>query len=83
MTRALIDALDRLRYAANDDTTRVAFHDLQAALLDDPPGVFLAFGETTRAVSRRFEPVTPPGGDVFRTIADWRLADNPVSRASN
>ena len=46
-------------------------------MLDDPPGIFLAFGETTRAASRRFQTVTPPGGDVFRTISEWRLADQP------
>ncbi len=80
----LVDqAFDRLRAAPDDDATRAAFHDLQASMLDDPPAVFLAFGETTRAVSRRFQPVTPPGGDVFRTIPEWRLADNPGGRGTN
>lgn len=66
-------SLDRLRYAENDDATRDAFRDLQSEMLTDPPGLFLAFGERTRAVSRRFAPVVPAGGDVFRTIAEWRL----------
>jgi ABC-type transport system substrate-binding protein len=80
---ALVDqAFDRLRQASDDDATRGAFHDLQSEMLDDPPGVFLAFGETTRAVSRRFEPVTPPGGDIFRTVSEWRLA-NTRGRDSN
>ena len=77
------EAFDRLRGAPDDDSTRAAFHDLQASMLDDPPAVFLAFGETTRAVSRRFQPVTPPGGDVFRTIPEWRLADKPGEPAAN
>jgi ABC-type transport system substrate-binding protein len=80
----LVDqAFDRLRGAPDDDATRAAFHDLQATMLDDPPAVFLAFGETTRAVSRRFQPVTPPGGDVFRTIPEWRLSDNPGAPEPN
>lgn len=76
-------AFDRLRSAADDDTTRQAFRDLQTHMLDDPPGVFLAVGQTTRAVSRRFRPVTPPGGDVFRTISEWRLSDVPRVMETN
>jgi len=81
---ALVDqALDRLRYAPNEEATRAAFHDLQAGMLNNPPAVFLAFGETTRAVSRRFQPVVPPGGDIFRTISEWRLADETQSPNTN
>jgi len=79
-----VDAgFDRLKQAPDDDATRAAFHDLQIQLLNDPPGVFLAFGDTTRAVSRRFQPVTPAGGDVLRTISEWRLAGEPAERNSN
>jgi peptide/nickel transport system substrate-binding protein len=76
-------ALDRLRQAVDDDATRGAFHELQQQMLNDPPAVFLAFGEGTRAVSRRFRPVTPPGGDVFRTISEWHLAEDPSRRNTN
>jgi peptide/nickel transport system substrate-binding protein len=76
-------AFDRLRQAIGDDATREAFHDLQLQFLNDPPALFLAFGETTRAVSRRFQPVTPAGGDVFRTIPEWQLADGLKSRNTN
>jgi peptide/nickel transport system substrate-binding protein len=76
-------AFDRLRQAGDDDATREAFHDLQLQFLNDPPALFLAFGETTRAVSRRFQPVTPAGGDVFRTIPEWQLADVIKSRNTN
>lgn len=76
-------AFDLLKQATDDSATKGAFHDLQLQMLDDPPAVFLAFGETTRAVSRRFKPVTPPGGDVFRTIAEWQLADITGSRNTN
>jgi ABC-type transport system substrate-binding protein len=80
---AVDQALDRLRYAADDDATRAAFHDLQSEMLNDPPAVFLAFGQTTRALSRRFQAAAPPGGDVFRTISEWRLADQAPGRTSN
>jgi peptide/nickel transport system substrate-binding protein len=76
-------AFDRLKLATDDEATRAAFHDLQLQLLNDPPGVLLAFGDTTRAVSRRFQPVTPPGGDVFRTISEWRLANGTQGRKAN
>jgi hypothetical protein len=72
-----------LKEARDDNATRAAFHDLQVQLLADPPGMFLAFRETTRAVSRRFNPVTPPGNDVFRTISEWRLAETSAPRDSN
>jgi len=77
---AVDQALDHLRYAKDDDDTRVAFREFQTQMIGDPPGVFLAFGEITRAVSRRFDPVSPPGGDIFRTISEWRLAETPVTR---
>jgi ABC-type transport system substrate-binding protein len=82
---SLVDAaFDRLRQAPDDNVTKSAFHDLQAQLLSDPPGMFVAYGETTRAVNRhRFQPLTPPGGDPFRTIPEWRTADGPAARDTN
>ena len=38
---------------------------------------FLALGEITRAVSKRFQVVAPAGSDILPTIADWRLAEDP------
>jgi ABC-type transport system substrate-binding protein len=76
-------AFDRLREAVDDGATKVAFHDLQVQMMDDPPGVFLTFGQLTRAVGRRFHAAVAPGGDVFRTIPEWRLAEQPVGRTSN
>lgn len=76
-------AFDRLRDAADDNAAKVAFHDLQLQMMEDPPGVFLTFGQLTRAVGRRFHASVAPGGDVFRTIPEWRLADPSAGRASN
>jgi peptide/nickel transport system substrate-binding protein len=68
-------ALDTLRRASDEQEYRQAFRQFQLATGDDPPAVFLALSETTRAVSKRFEVVAPAGSDILPTIADWRLAD--------
>ena len=67
------DALDRIRHASNETEYRDAFRDFQLHTLDDPPAIFLALGETSRAVSKRFRVIAPPGTDIFPTIADWQL----------
>jgi peptide/nickel transport system substrate-binding protein len=74
-------AFDRIRHASTDSEYRAAFRTFQLEGLDDPPAVFLAIGEVSRAISKRFQVVTRPGGDVFQTIADWRLAE--PARAAN
>ena len=78
---ALDRALDDLRRATGDTQYRNAFRRVQTETLDDPPAVFLALGQTARAVSKRFEVVAPPNSDILPSIPDWRLADN--SRATN
>ena len=75
-------ALDDIRRATNDREYRDAFRRFQIVSVDDPPAIFLAFGQTTRAVSNRFEVVAPPNSDIVPTIADWRLAD-PRDRIIN
>jgi ABC-type transport system substrate-binding protein len=70
---AVDEALDGIRYAANDREYREAFHGFQLAVMDDPPAIFLAWGQTARAVSRRFDVQPSPGGNVFATINAWRL----------
>jgi peptide/nickel transport system substrate-binding protein len=75
-------ALDAIRHAPNDMEYRRAFRAYQNALFEDPPAVFLAFGEVTRAVSKRFQVIAPPRSDILPTIADWRLA-NTSPRVAN
>lgn len=77
------NAFDRLRQATDDAQTRAAFRDLQLQMLDDPPGVFLAFGQLTRAVSRRFTVTVVPGNDIIRSINEWHLAVQGAERDSN
>jgi len=73
----LDSAFESITRAPDDDQYRIAFRQFQEATLDDPPAIFLAWGETTRAVSRRFDVVKGPGGDIRMTISDWRLALQP------
>jgi peptide/nickel transport system substrate-binding protein len=82
ISEPLDDALDELRRAPDDTHYREAFRRVQMRSLDDPPAIFLALGQITRAVSNRFEVVAPPNTDIFPSIPDWRLAP-PAPRATN
>ena len=68
-------ALDLLRRSANDAEYRTGFTQFEIASTDDPPAIFLAFGETARAVSKRFQVIALPNSDILYTIADWRPAE--------
>lgn len=68
-------AFDLLRQSANEEEYRKGFTQFEIASSDDPPAIFLAFGETARAVSRRFQVVALPNSDILYTIADWRPAE--------
>jgi peptide/nickel transport system substrate-binding protein len=71
-------AFDGMRRAGNDLEYRQAFGAFQRALLQDPPAIFLALGEVSRAVSKRFQVNAPPQSDILPTIADWRVvAESP------
>jgi ABC-type transport system substrate-binding protein len=67
-------ALDLLRRAADENQYHAGFREFEIASLADPPAIFLALGETTRAVSKRFQVVAPPNTDILHTIADWRAS---------
>jgi len=66
--------LDRLRFAADEAATRAAVNQVQRALLDDPPGVFIAWSQQTRAVSKRLITGTTAGEDPFEALWKWRSA---------
>ena len=77
-------ALDRVRFAASDGEYRSGVADFQREVLNDPPALFLAWGERARAVSRRFVvPEPEPGRDVLSTIREWRPADARVAGDRN
>jgi peptide/nickel transport system substrate-binding protein len=65
-------ALDRIRHAPSDDEYRNGVTDFQRAVVEDPPEIFLVWGERARAVSRRFEvPSTESGSDIT-SLRLWR-----------
>jgi hypothetical protein len=47
---------------------------LGRAIVDDPPAIYLAWAQSLRAVSTRFEPPADPTRDVMFSIPQWRLA---------
>jgi peptide/nickel transport system substrate-binding protein len=60
-----------LRTSMNEAAIRSATHRLQRALLEDPPALFLVWGERARAIRRNFRIVDAPGRDPLHTIRQW------------
>jgi peptide/nickel transport system substrate-binding protein len=71
---SLDKALDQLRRAPDESAYRAAFRQVQLESLDDPPAIFLALGQVTRAVSKRFQVVAAAGSDIYASLSDWRPA---------
>ena len=68
-----------LRQSTNEAAVRSATSNLQRVLLDDPPALFLAWNERSRAVRRNFRVVQDAGRDpVDPVYTIWRWA--PGSR---
>ncbi len=71
---------DVLRTSTNEIAIQSAFTRFQEILLDDPPALFLAWNERSRAVRRDFEivqdPVRDPADPVY-TITRWRPGPEP------
>lgn len=68
------EALDAIRYAADESQYRIAVAAFQSAMVDDPPAIFLAWSERARAVSARFDVYQEPGRDILNTLRLWRPA---------
>ena len=60
-----------LREALSEDARKHAAGELQRVFYDDPPAIFLATRQASRAVSRRFE-VPDDEGDILETLWRWR-----------
>ncbi len=71
-------ALDRMRRASDDEALRAAVRDVQRVVAADPPAVFVAWQERSRAVRRRFEIPAAADRDVLGSLAQWRLATEKV-----
>jgi ABC-type transport system substrate-binding protein len=72
---------DVLRTSTNEIAIQSAFTRFQEVLLDDPPALFLAWNERSRAVRRVFQivqdPRTDPADPVY-TIWRWTAAPEPA-----
>jgi ABC-type transport system substrate-binding protein len=64
-TAGLDLALDGVRKAPAEAEYRNAVAKLQDFIVRDPPGIFLAWGERARALSRRFAVPAEPGTDIL------------------
>jgi peptide/nickel transport system substrate-binding protein len=70
--------LERIRGAGSDDEVRTAVAELARVLHDDPPAAFLAWQETSRAVSTTFDVAPEEKRDILGNVWQWRPVD--VSR---
>src|SRR5262245_41054926 len=80
---ATIDlALDRVRYAEDENAYRQAVAGMQQAFIDDPPAVFLAWSERAQAISQRFVvPPLDPGQNPLAILRLWTpRGDERVAR---
>lgn len=67
-------SLDRLRRARGDEEVQRALVEVDRALGDDPPGIFLCWSRITRAVDRRFVVAGDGDRDIVSNVALWRVA---------
>ncbi|HEV3061901.1 MAG TPA: ABC transporter substrate-binding protein, partial [Vicinamibacterales bacterium] len=65
-------ALDRIRHAVNDSEYRSSVAEFQKAIADDPPAIFLAWSERSRAVSKRFDVQPEKGRDILASLRLFR-----------
>jgi len=70
--RAADDALDRFRAATDDGEIRASVEGMQRVFRDDPPALFLAWQERSRALSKAFVAPDDASGDILGTVRQWR-----------
>ena len=68
--------LERIRLARSEDDIRARVAEFLQIIHDDPPAVFLTWGETSRAVTRKFDVAGEPGRDIVPNAWNWRLASH-------
>jgi hypothetical protein len=66
---------EQLRTSTNEASIRSAVSRLQRVFLNDPPALFIAWNERTRAFRRDFRAVLPKDRDPLYTI--WQWTENP------
>jgi peptide/nickel transport system substrate-binding protein len=79
-----VDAsLDSIRHAVDDAAYKTGVADLQRAIMEDPPAIFLTWSERARAVSNRFDVAPDTSGDVLRTLRLWRPVIGEATAGEN
>jgi peptide/nickel transport system substrate-binding protein len=74
---------DVMRTSTNEIAIRSSFSRLQETLIDDPPAIFLAWNERSRAVRRDFQIVQDPARDPADPIYSmWRWTAAPETRVA-
>jgi peptide/nickel transport system substrate-binding protein len=76
------DLFQKLLSSPNDTSVRSTIRQLQKAMTDDPPAIFLAWQDRTRAVRRTFQVEQETGRDPIFTLWHWH-ADRSGRVASN
>jgi peptide/nickel transport system substrate-binding protein len=69
----LDSTLDQIRHAGSEIEYRRAITNLQSVTIEDPPAIYLAWGQRARAVTKRFAvPPSDPGRDILATLRLWK-----------
>jgi ABC-type transport system substrate-binding protein len=77
------EELDAMHFAETDDDLRKAAASVYKKMAEDPPAIFIAWPEVTRAASTRFEVPVEPGTDIMGpNMRLWRLAQNRGGRGT-
>jgi ABC-type transport system substrate-binding protein len=71
---AVDESLSVIRHAIDEASYRKGVSNLQQAIADDPPAVFLSWSHRARVVRSSLEVAPNPGGDVLKTLHRWRPA---------
>jgi peptide/nickel transport system substrate-binding protein len=81
--KAVDEALDVVRHATNDETYKAGVADFQRAMVNDPPAIFLAWRERSRAVTARFVVPAKQGADILSSLHLWRPATEQLLARGN
>jgi peptide/nickel transport system substrate-binding protein len=65
---------DRIRGARSDDEVRAGVAELARTLHDDPPAAFIAWQETTRAISTNFNVDDEKDRDILANVWQWHMS---------
>jgi peptide/nickel transport system substrate-binding protein len=76
-------AMAAMRHAPDDEAYKAAVAAFQAAIINDPPAIFLAWSKRARAVSTRFEVPVEPDRDILSDLRLWRPAGVPQAANRN